>query len=434
MPVLLSFLKRGCMLSVRFEGAGFAKKRIADVAKRLKKVLVKLERSSLDSPFAFASLPSDGATIRSIDAAVSLKRALHPQLIVVVGIGGSNLGAQALVEALRPKTKVLFADTVDPDVLSRIIVQMQDVLRQGKNIVLNVVTKSGFTVETIANFEILYNVLARHRRNANEFVVATTDKGSKLWHLAFKRNFSVLEIPKNVGGRYSVFSAAGLFPLGLAGVDIRELLKGASFANRLCFSQKSPAAQAASWAFLNYRKGRTVYDHFFFASDLEGIGKWCRQLVAESLGKEFDLDGARKKVGILPTVSLGTTDLHSLGQLYFGGPDARFTQFVTSHFNEQLKLPSYADFNNLVPNIQKQDLSSIMRCVREGVLKSYRSAGLPYIEARLSKDEFSLGAFMQAKMLEVVLLAHLLNINPFDQPAVESYKRESSKLLAKKKL
>ena len=160
------------------------------------------------------------------------------------------------------------------------------VLRQGKNIVLNVVTKSGFTVETIANFEILYNVLARHRRNANEFVVATTDKGSKLWHLAFKRNFSVLEIPKNVGGRYSVFSAAGLFPLGLAGVDIRELLKGASFANRLCFSQKSPAAQAASWAFLNYRKGRTVYDHFFFASDLEGIGKWCRQLVAESLGKE----------------------------------------------------------------------------------------------------------------------------------------------------
>src|SRR3990172_93136 len=164
-----------------------------------------------------------------------IKKKMRPQLIVVIGIGGSNLGTIAIQEALLGKQwnlhnspRILYADTVDPDALQVIIEEMQNVLRQGQQILLNVISKSGSTTETVANFEVLLNVLKRHRKDAGKYVVATTDKDSPLWKLAVKNGFSVLEIPKKVGGRYSVFSAVGLFPLGMLGIDLKELLNGAA--------------------------------------------------------------------------------------------------------------------------------------------------------------------------------------------------------------
>ena len=194
--------------------------------------------------------------------------------IIVIGIGGSNLGTIAVFESVKgklhnqltDKTKILFADTVDSDTLAQISILMEKTLRSGKKILLNVVTKSGTTTETIANFQVLLNILKKHKKNYKDFIVATTDKGSKLYDLAELEKFQILEIPKKVGGRYSVFSAVGLFPLSVAGINIDKLLKGAADMRDTCLNKnilKNPAAISAVILYL-HKESRNINDNFIF--------------------------------------------------------------------------------------------------------------------------------------------------------------------------
>jgi len=414
------------MIVFKYGNSLIPKSKAFSTAKRLDSEIKKLREGK--DEYAFAKLPIDTSSFRIVQAAVSMKKKLHPQLIVVVGIGGSNLGTIAVQEALLGKNwnlhnspRILYADTVDPDALKVIIEEMQNCLRQGHQILLNVVTKSGSTTETIANFEVLLNVLKRHRKDAEKYVVVTTDKHSKLWNLAVKNNFSVLEVPANVGGRYSVFSAVGLFPLGMLGVDLNALLAGAAWMREQCLDVKGPAAISAS---LLYNNKKSIHDTFLFATDLESLGKWYRQLLAESCGK----DGK----GITPTVSIGSTDLHSMAQLDLDGPTDKFTNFVFTHFNNEIKVPYYPEYNALVPDLQKKELNHIMHAILHGVKAAYKKGKRPFTETRLDgKNARAIGAFMQLKMMETILLAKLLDVNPFDQPAVEHYKKEMRRVLSK---
>ncbi len=403
------------------------KQKVLSSAKRLVPVLKKLSATKdFSDETCFVHLPFDSAVIDSVSAVVALKKKLNPKLIVVVGIGGSSLGAIAVQEALLGRQwnlhnhpRILYADTVDPDALQAIIAEMQDVLRQGLQVLINVVSKSGTTVETVADFEVLLNVLKRHRKNAENYVVMTTTRDSSLWSFAVRNGFSLLEIPKKLVGRYSVFSPVGLFPLGMLGIDIRKLVEGAANMCKLCLGdvKKNPAVLGAVIIFLHRKKGRVIYDNFLFSTDFESLGKWCRQLLAESIGKS-------KNAGITPTVSIGSTDLHSQLQLYLAGPDNRLTNFVFTPFNSRVSVPFYPDYNALVPNLQKKELSALMSAIYESVKFSYTRSGLPFTETILArKDAYCIGAFMQLKMIETVLLASLFRINPFDQPAVEEYKK-----------
>ncbi len=422
------------MLVYKYENALIPKQKIFSTAKKLIPELKKLNAvKNYNDDRASVMLPEDKHTLQVVSAAVTFKQKLRPQLIVVVGIGGSNLGTIAVQEALLGKQwnlhntpRILYADTVDPDSLQVIITEMQNVLRQGQNLILNVISKSGSTTETIANFEVLLNVLKRHRKNAEKYVVATTDKDSPLWKLAVKNSFSALEIPKKVGGRYSVFSAVGLFPLGMLGVDLKELINGAAQMKELCLStnlKNNPAAIGASLLFNHGKAGRNIYDHFFFSTDLESLGKWYRQLLAESTGK-------RKELCLTPNVSIGSADLHSMVQLYLGGPDDKFTNFVTTHFNNTIKVPQYPEYNQLVPNLQKKEISHIMHAIQQGVKIAYKKGKRPFTETRFDgKNAKTIGAFLQLKMIETILLAKLLDVNPFDQPAVELYKKETKRFL-----
>jgi glucose-6-phosphate isomerase len=145
--------------------------------------------------------------------------------------------------------------------------------------------------------------------------------------------------------------------------------------------------------------------------------------LAESTGK-------RKTRCITPTVSIGSTDLHSMAQLYLGGPDDKFTNFVITHFNNTTKVPLYPEYNALVPNLQEKELNHIMHAIVEGVKIAYKKEKRPFTETRLDgKSAKAIGAFMQLKMIETILLARLLDVNPFDQPAVELYKKETKRLL-----
>jgi glucose-6-phosphate isomerase len=412
------------MLVFNYDNALIPKQKIFSTAK-------KALRGGLD--FRCLDLCTDDHNLRVAIAAASLKQKLRPQLVVVVGIGGSNLGTMAVQEAILGKNwnlhhtpRIMYADTVDPDALQAIIQEMQNVLRQGQNVLLTVISKSGTTTETIANFEVLLNVLKRHRKDAQKYVVAITNKGSKLWNLAVKNNFSALSIPEDVLGRYSVFSAVGLFPLGVVGVNLKELLAGAASMRNQCLSdaKKNPAAIGAALLYLHSKAGRNIYDQFLFSTDLESLGKWYRQLMAESIGK--------KGIGITPTVSIGSTDLHSMVQLYLGGPKDKLTNFVSAHFNTELKVPSYPEYDELVPHLQKKELNHIMHAILYGTKAAYKKHKRPFTETRLDgKNARAIGAYLQLKMTEIILLARLLKVNPFDEPEVESYKKETRKILSR---
>lgn len=315
------------------------------------------------------------------------------------------MGALAIYKALRPKTEICFAETLDSRRLARILDHLQHPA------VLIIISKSGTTAETVANAAVLLGKLKKEDK-----VVAITDEGSKLWNWADQQGFLKLSVPKDIAGRYSVFTAVGLFPLLLAGVKVEKLIQGATEAD----DKEALISAQTIW-----KAGKTIHDMFLFEPDLEWLGKWYRQLVGESLGK----DGK----GITPTVSIGTTDLHSVAQLYLGGPKDKFTTFVSvKNSGQDFQVPATRGIEQLVSGISGKKFSVLMKAVLDGVKATYKKQNLPFIEIELPDiSERSLGRFMQIKMMEIVHLAKLMGVNPFDNPQVELYKEETRKLLKK---
>ncbi|RME55209.1 hypothetical protein D6777_01280 [Candidatus Woesearchaeota archaeon] len=381
---------------------------------------------------ASINLPTDAQLRKTVKNVVHEKLKLKPNNLVVVGIGGSNLGTMAVQEALLGKNynldanlKVFYADTVDADNISSIIKHM----KKGKTI-LNIISKSGTTVETIANFKVLLEELKKKVVNYNKYVVITTEKESMLYNYAVENNIDVFEIPKKVGGRYSVFSPVGLFPLAMLGVDIDKLHKGATRMVKLCTRtvKLNPAALSAAVLYNNYMKGRVIYNTFLFSNDLESLGKWCRQLAAESLGKVATIKMSSKNVGIMPIVSIGSTDLHSMAQYYFGGLDNVVHTLVKVNEKNKVNVPN--EKNGLIDDLNKLSLNKIMSAIYNGFALALAKAGRPYMEIDLfEKNEYFIGQFMQLKMIETMFLGKLLNVNPFNQPDVEKYKQETKKIL-----
>lgn len=414
-----------------------------DAPQRLRDELGLMRKAIKDGGYdderASLNLCDDTAMLRSVLRVVNDKSKKKPSLVVVVGIGGSNLGTVAVQEAVLGKLhnlegvpRILYADTVDSDSLYAIADAMQRELKAGRRVIVNAVSKSGGTTETIANFEVLLDVLKRHAPSYADDIVVTTDKGSKFWELAQTQGFATLEIPKKVGGRYSVFSPVGLFPLGMIGVDVGRLLAGAASMRSQCLGVRGPAAVSASLLYKHYRRGRNIADLFLFSNDLESIGKWYRQLMGESIGKEHDRKGKRVQVGITPTVSVGSTDLHSMAQLYLGGPQDKFTTFVRviSPYRS-VRLPTLRSYDDLVPDIQGRPMPELMDAIIQGVQAAFRKGKRPFLEVTLpEKSEYHIGQLLQFKMMEMMLLGALLGVNPFDQPNVEAYKIETKRILS----
>jgi glucose-6-phosphate isomerase len=393
---------------------------------------------------ASINLCSDQLGLYRVMRLIREKKKVRPRYVVVVGIGGSNLGTMAIQEAVLGQlhnqtsegTKVLYADTVDPDSIQSIISIIKPLLKKRKKIIINGISKSGGTTETIANFEILVNLLKKHRKDFHKHVVVTTGQDSNYWNLSLKKAFSVLSIPEKVGGRYSVFSPVGLFPLGLVGVNIKELLKGACLMRKKCLNEnvlQNPAALSAILIYLHHKKGKHIQDLFLFSKDLESIGKWYRQLIGESIGKEKNRKGKIVHEGITPTVSIGSTDLHSMAQLDLGGPYDKFSTIVSlNHEKKDLKVPEIPAYDHLVKHIQGKHLHGIMNAILQGVKIAYVKDRRPFTEVILpDKTAGSIGQFLQMKMMEMMYLGFLLKVNPFDQPNVENYKLETKKILAR---
>jgi glucose-6-phosphate isomerase len=396
-----------------------------------------------DTDYASINLPCDEELIATIQATVKETKRHQPTTLVIIGIGGSNLGTIAVLEALRGKfynehheVKVYFVDTVDTDNVDDITQLVERELETGNNIIINVISKSGTTTETIANFEIFLEILKSHRPyNYHDFIVATTDESSALWKLAEQQEFIRLAIPKNVGGRYSVFSAVGLFPLCFLDIDIEDLCAGAQ-SGLLMSTQgqlsNNPAAISAALIDTHYKRGNIIHDTFLFSVALGSIGAWYRQLSAESVGKAYNRNKELINTGVLPTVSIGSTDLHSVAQLYLAGPYNRFTTFIfIGNSTTDLYLPEFSEYESLVPHIQGKSLTNIMDAILEGTKRAYHNDNRPFVSCMIpEKSAYYIGQFMQIKMIEIMYLGYLLNVNPFDQPQVEDYKRETKLILS----
>ena len=280
----------------------------------------------------------------------------------------------------------------------------------------------------------LVATLEQYKENPEQYIVVITDKDSKFWNYATKKNYDVLEIPKKVGGRYSIFSAVGLFPLAMLGIDINQLLNGAQQILKDSLTEdieNNPSALSALLLYHHYINKKNIHDLFLFNSDFESIGKWYRQLMAESVGKEFNRQGQKIFSGITPTVSLGSVDLHSMAQLYLGGPYDRITTFVSVKKNNYiLMMPPSEEDISLVPGIHSRPMKEIMDAILKGTKKAFEHGHRPFMEIHLpDKSEWSIGQLLQMKMMEIMFLGALMNVNPFDQPNVEAYKIETKKEL-----
>ena len=417
-----------------------SKEELEGVLNKLQQENQQMRKADYNDERASLHLLDDIEMLHRVKTLIDEKKRLNPRYLVVIGIGGSNLGTIAVQEAILGRLynlldrdiKVLYVDTVDSDNIDSILNILKPVLERGENILINIISKSGRTTETIANFEVILDFLMKYREDYYKYIVATTQRDSKLWGIAEENKFSTLEIPKMVGGRYSVFSSVGLFPLGLLGIDIDKLIEGARVMRERCLNDiRNPAAINASLIYLHNERNRNIHDLFLFSSDLESIGKWYRQLLAESIGKELDRDGRQVFTGITPTVSIGSTDLHSMAQLYLGGPYDKFTTFIsTMKPKTSIDIPSFNEYEQLVNGIQDKKIEDVMKAILEGVKKAFEKKTRPYSEVILpDKTEYSIGQLLQMKMMEVIYLGALLNVNPFDQPNVEDYKRETRKIL-----
>ena len=410
--------------------------RVASYTKELRAVVANPDRS-YPTPLHVLNLPSDTQLQEEVRRVAKLYWTNQLRYVVVVGIGGPNLGGRAVMEALRGAydaqgdtyPKVFFVDTTSPRSLDELLGVLKKNVHHTDEILINLISKSGTTTESLVNFEYLFAGLIKQLPKLRERVVVTTDRGSPLWASAEKNDFGLLAVPREIGGRFSVFSPVGLFPFALLNVDIEALTKGAADCIESVFNKENSALRAAEVLFRARLDGASILNFFFFNPELEGVGKWCRQLYAESLGKEKDRSGKTVRAGFTPIVSIGSTDLHSMAQLYFGGPRDKFTFFLHVPRGSSQKV-SRGVFGGIVPGIEGRSPEEVIAAIYRGVKVAYDKHKLPYGEVRIPGiSPYGLGTYLAWHMMVVMYLGELMNVNVFDQPSVEDYKRATREIL-----
>jgi glucose-6-phosphate isomerase len=391
---------------------------------------------------ASIQLPFDDALLDRVQELAKAIQTPTLQYVVVIGIGGSNLGTMAVYDAIAGSMnllvdrlpKLLFLDTVSDDRMTGVVRELTHMPTKDDFAIISV-SKSGKTTEVIANTEVLWKKLNDHFGDVSDRITIITMEESKLWTVIEKRGLKKMSIPKKVGGRYSVFSAVGLLPLLLAKINLDHIREGARDAVKDGTSDELKTNHSIVSAILTHlhaQNGRIIHNSFLFAPKLEALGKWYRQLMGESIGKEQDVDGNTVNAGITPTVSIGSTDLHSMAQLYYGGPDDKFTNIIYSFKGDINLIPNNLQMPGVIENVQGKSLEQLAQAIVGGVKVAYASKNRPFIEIDLQGvSPYELGYYLQFRMIEMMYLAELMHLNAFNQPAVETYKEATRTLLSK---
>ena len=418
-------------------GAGLGEGELSSLAARLDQVHADLAEQHRRGELGFMDLPQQGpAELEPIQREARRLGQLGDTL-VVLGIGGSALGATAVDMALagslrhafpRPAgaMRLFVADTPDPRAFGRLLEGL-DLSRT----VFNVISKSGSTAETMSQFMVVRRLLvqALGPEEAVKRLVFTTDpeKGN-LRLLAGREPIVCLEVPPNVGGRYSVLSAVGLLPLACAGHDIEALLAGARDMAQRCQQadpRSNPAYLFAAAAVHFMQAGRNILVMMPYAADLFGLAQWFAQLWAESLGKAFDLSGREVHLGQTPVAAVGPTDQHSQLQLYMEGPQDKLVCFLTlDDYGRDLEIPR--DFGDIeaLAYLGGHGLAELVQAEARATATALAQGGRPSLALRLPAiDEQVLGQLIYLLELATVAAGGLMQVNPLDQPGVELGKR-----------
>jgi len=396
-------------------------------------------------PEASLRLPFDEELLKKSQLLAKKLMSQKLSYILDIGIGGSNLGAKALYDAVSGTLdahtpfapKILFADTCAPELLAELTEILLSEVIEKEEIIIIVASKSGATTETMVNASIIISALEGKLGSLADRIVCITDEHSALWEAGKKNNYHLLPIPHLVGGRFSVFSPAGIFPLLCSGLEGEILLRGAqaSIYNTIERGVESDAFHAAQDILAWHKKGIVAFDFFAFHPELESVGKWYRQLFAESIGKATTIDGAPTTHRMIPTISIGSTDLHSVEQMHLAQPNisARFlVRAHAPHWEHQFLINDKV-FAPLISGISGRPPCDIMDAIYQGVVEVYKKREVSFAEVTLTDlDPESLGELLQFMMCTVMYLAKMLKINAFDQPNVEAYKEATRKILGEK--
>jgi len=352
--------------------------------------------------------------------------------LVVLGIGGSALGTRAVLEALpasvRPRRMdVVVADNVDPSSFAALLDSL-DLART----CFNVVSKSGSTAETLAQFLVVRERLAAAVGEAAwpRHVIVTTDpEKGPLRELATRLGLRTLAVPPGVGGRFSVLSAVGLLPLAAAGIDIDALLAGARHADTLCAQEDpraNPAAMHASLLYLAMQeKNCNIHVLMPYCDGLAGLAEWYGQLWAESLGKARAIDGSIVETGQTPVRARGATDQHSQVQLFVDGARDKVVTFlrVATHAND-IRIPGRDDDGEEMAYLAGHTMGELLNMEQQATELALADAGRPTSLLTIQRcDEGALGQLFHFFEVQALIAGGLLGIDALDQPGVEAGKR-----------
>ncbi|MFO7295279.1 MAG: glucose-6-phosphate isomerase [Clostridia bacterium] len=428
------------------EEYGISKEQILALQPKIKAAIEALKEKRKAGKTEWRDLPYTQAEVVKdiLTTAEDIKRRF--ECFVVLGIGGSALGPIAVHQALNhmhynelPREKrngcprFYVVDNIDPERMKALF-DIIDV----KETVFNVITKSGSTSETMAQFLIVRDMLKSAVGDEyRQHIIATTDaeKGN-LIRIAREEGFKTFYIPAGVGGRFSELSPVGLLPAAVCGVDIEELLAGAAYMDELCSKDdvfENPAYMAAVLQYIAMKQGKNISVMMPYADSLKYMADWYAQLWAESLGKKFDVDGREVYVGQTPVKALGVTDQHSQIQLYTEGPFDKVITFIkVENYRGEVDIPKGYEDMPAVSFLGGHTLSQLLHA--EQMATEYalykakrmnRTIILPEVNA------FTVGQLIYLLEVETAFAGELLGINAYDQPGVEEGKNATYALMGR---
>ncbi len=366
--------------------------------------------------------------------------------VLILGMGGSALGGKAVCEALLPPywnfltkeqrknyPRIFFLDNIDPDQMNAIL----NILDLKKTLV-NVITKSGSTAEVMAQYMVVKDRMQQelgddYRKN----IIATTDKNiGILKQLSNQEGYKIFYIPDDVGGRFSVFSAVGLLPFALVGLDIEEITQGVKDMDLALKNTDINFNIAAQNALIHYlmdiKKGKKISVMMPYSNRLRYVADWYCQLWAESLGKERDKENNLVNVGQTPIKALGVTDQHSQSQLYNEGPNDKIINILrVKEFDTTLEIPNIFEYTG-ISYLGGKTMNQLFNAEADATMASLIDYKRPNVTINIPKvSPYYLGQLLYMFEVQTAITGALYNINAFNQPSVEQTKNYTYALMGR---
>ncbi|MBE7711724.1 MAG: glucose-6-phosphate isomerase [Cyanobacteria bacterium SIG31] len=366
--------------------------------------------------------------------------------VIILGIGGSALGGLAVTEALlKPYwnlldneqrnnfPKIFFLDNIDPDSMNGLL-QVIDL----KKTLVNVITKSGDTAETMSQFMILKDLMQKELGDDyRKHIVATTDKKmGVLNHIANQEGYKIFYVPDDVGGRFSVFSAVGLVPFAVVGLDIDKIISGVKDMDLALQNTDIYENISAQGALIHYLmdiyKGKKISVMMPYSSRLKYISDWFVQLWAESLGKELNNNFERVNVGLTPIKALGATDEHSQMQLFNEGPNDKLITFIRiNNFDTVLEIPKIFEYTG-IGYLGGKTINDLLNAEADSTQVTLLDYSRPSLTISIdSIDEYNIAQLLYMLEVQTAITGELYEINAYNQPSVEQSKNYTYALMGR---